>query len=128
MKPAANSIQQPIVSEAKRLNGFKKDTCSVLEGFIQQSSDTSCIVARGTSMLSDGIKEGDILIVDASLQPTTNQLVVATVNGEVAIKRISKYNDKLYLIPENQQFKPLEITPTMKVDVLGVVTYVIHKT
>ncbi|MBC7450208.1 MAG: LexA family transcriptional regulator [Cytophagales bacterium] len=127
MKPASNSIQQPI-AEPTRLKGFKEDTCSVLDGFIQQSSATSCMVAKGASMVSDGIKEGDILIVDASLQPATNQLVVATVNGEISIKRISKYNDKLYLIPENQQFKPLEITPTMKVEVLGVVTYVIHKT
>jgi len=67
------------------------------------------------------------LVVDRSLEPKNNQVVIAIIDGEFTVKRISKYNNKLYLIPENNQFKPIEITDTMDFEVWGVVTFVIHK-
>ena len=62
-----------------------------------------------------------------AIEPGNHQVVIAVVDGEFTVKRISKHGHKLYLIPENDNFKPMEITATMDFKVWGVVTFVIHK-
>jgi DNA polymerase V len=79
-------------------------------------------------MKNAGIFDGDILVVDRSIEPSDNKIVIGVVNGEFTVKRLTKENNKLYLMPENPDFKPLEINESMDVSVWGVVTYTIHKT
>lgn len=82
---------------------------------------------KGLSMSNAGITPGDVLIVDRSLEPSNNRLVVSIINGEFNLKRLSKVDNGLYLLPENGAFKPTKITPEMDFQVWGVVTYVIKK-
>jgi DNA polymerase V len=99
----------------------------IFEYLIQHPTATFYVRVKGNSMINAGIHDGDLLVVDRSLEPKNNQVVIAVIDGEFTVKRISKYNNKLYLIPENNQFKPIEITDTMDFEVWGVVTFVIHK-
>lgn len=99
----------------------------IFEYLIQHPSATFYVRVKGNSMINAAIHDGDLLVVDRSIEPKNNQVVVAIIDGEFTVKRISKYNNKLYLIPENETFKPIEITETMDFEVWGVVTYVIHK-
>lgn len=99
----------------------------IFEYLIQHPSATFYVRVKGNSMINASIHDGDLLVVDRSIEPKNNQVVVAIIDGEFTVKRISKYNNKLYLIPENETFKPIEITETMDFEVWGVVTYVIHK-
>jgi len=99
----------------------------IFEYLIQHPTATFYVRVKGNSMINAGIHDGDLLVVDRSLEPKNNQVVIAIIDGEFTVKRISKYNNKLYLIPENNQFKPIEITDTMDFEVWGVVTFVIHK-
>ncbi|RLD60275.1 MAG: LexA family transcriptional regulator [Bacteroidetes bacterium] len=88
---------------------------------------TFYVKAKGNSMMNIGIFEGDILIVDRSIQPVNNSIVIAVINGEFTVKRINKSDDKFYLIPENDNFSPIEITESMDFKIWGVVTNAIHK-
>ncbi len=77
-------------------------------------------------MLNAGIHSGDILIVDRAIEPTNNKIVVAVVDGEFTVKRIRQINGKVYLVPENSDFNPLELTEEMDCRIWDVVTYAIH--
>jgi DNA polymerase V len=53
--------------------------------------------------------------------------VLAVIDNEFTVKRVNVSDKKLYLMPENENFTPIEITEDMDFKVWGVVTYVIHK-
>jgi DNA polymerase V len=78
-------------------------------------------------MREAGIHSGDVLIVDRALTPGDGSVIIAIVNGELTVKRLSKRQGTLMLMPENQQYPPLAITEATAFEVWGVVTYVIHR-
>lgn len=73
------------------------------------------------------IHTGDILIVDRSMEPIHNRIVVAILNGEFTVKRLYKKDNELMLLPENDAFQPIVITPETDFEVWGVVSWIIHK-
>ena len=95
---------------------------------VHNPSATVCVKAIGESMKDAGIKSGDIMIVDKSLEPKNRSIVLAVIDGEFTVKRVNLNDNELYLIPENSNFSPIKITQEMDFQVWGVVTYVIHKT
>ena len=95
---------------------------------VHNPSATFCVKAIGESMKDAGIKSGDIMIVDKSLEPRNRSIVPAVIDGEFTVKRVNLNDNELYLIPENSNFSPIKITQEMDFQVWGVVTYVIHKT
>ena len=97
------------------------------EYLIKNPSSTFCVRVEGSSMVKAGIHDGDILIVDRSLEPRDKKIVIAVVNGDLTVKRIRKEKGKVYLEPESDEFKPLEISETTDCQVWGVVTHAIHK-
>lgn len=96
------------------------------EYLIKHPSATFFIKVSGDSMIGAGIHSGDLLIVDRSQEPANNKIVIAVLDGEFTVKRIMKKKDKIFLIPENDNFKPIEIKSEMNCEVWGVVTHVIH--
>src|SRR3990172_5986339 len=71
--------------------------------------------------------DGDILVVDRSLEAVSNDIVVAVLNGDLVVKKLEITNDrKIRLIASNSSYTPIEITPDMKVEIWGVVTYSLH--
>ena len=78
-------------------------------------------------MINAGIHNGDILIVDRSLEASDKKIIIAVINGELTVKRIRKKKDTCFLVAENDDFKPLCVTEEMAFQVWGVVTSVIHK-
>ena len=97
------------------------------EYLIKNPPSTFCVRVEGHSMVKAGIHDGDILIVDRSLEPVDKKIVIAVVNGELTVKRIRKVKGKVYLDPESDEFKPIEISETTDCQVWGVVSYAIHK-
>jgi DNA polymerase V len=96
------------------------------EKLIPRPSSTFLVRAEGDSMNGAGIFEGDLLIVDKSITPAHNQIVIAVVNGEFTVKRLLYRFPKTFLQPENPKYKTLEITAEMGFLVWGTVTYAIH--
>ncbi len=93
---------------------------------IKHPAATFFVSVKGDSMVDAGIHSGDILIVDRSLDATDKRVVIAVVDGEFTVKRIRIIDKKVYLLPENSDFSPIEITDSMDFTIWGVVTNVIH--
>ncbi|MBL6657680.1 MAG: translesion error-prone DNA polymerase V autoproteolytic subunit [Flavobacteriales bacterium] len=94
---------------------------------VQHPSATFCVRAIGDSMVDAGIKSSDVMVIDRALTPKNNDIILAVVNGEFTVKRIKKNEDELYLMPANDNYKPMKITEEMNFQVWGVVTFIIHK-
>ncbi len=97
------------------------------EYLIQHPAATFYLRVTGESMLGAGIRPDDILIVDRAVEATNGKIVIAALNGELTVKRLKKQGDKVYLMPANEAFKPIEIKPEMEFHIWGVVTSVIHQ-
>lgn len=80
----------------------------------------------GESMKDEGIYEGDILVVDKGELPKDGKVVIAALNGEMAVKTYREINNKIYLFSANQRFLPIEILPYWEFKIQGVVKHVIH--
>ena len=93
---------------------------------VKHPAATFFVRVEGNSMEGANIFSGDILIVDKSLKPKNNNIVVAVINGEFTVKRIHLQEGKLFLMPENNRFPPLEVKEEMDFQVWGVVAHVIH--
>lgn len=97
------------------------------EYLIQHPAATFFVRVEGNSMVDAGIHSGDILVVDRALEPADGKIIIAAVNGELVVKRIRQTGERLYLVPENPEFRPIEVNPEMDFEVWGVVSYVIHR-
>ena len=96
------------------------------EHLIKHPASSFFVKVKGDSMIGAGINSGDILIVDRSLEPKDKRIVVAVVNGDFTVKRISKIGTKFLLLAENPKYSPIEIKDGMDFEVWGVVVHVIH--
>ena len=113
--------------------GFPSPAEDYIEGrldlnrhLIKHPAATFFVRVAGDSMIGAGIHPGDILVVDRALEPQDSNVVIAVVDGELTVKRISQRHGKLFLVPDNQAYEPLEILEAMEFEVWGVVTSVIH--
>jgi DNA polymerase V len=98
-----------------------------LNDFLVKHPETTFFVrVQGESMTGAAIHSGDILIVDRSLQPWNEAIVVAVLDGEFTVKRMRLDGEKLSLVPENPKFQPLEITQDRSFQIWGVVTGVVR--
>lgn len=82
---------------------------------------------KGDSMINAGIHDGDLLIVDRALDIYDNCVAVCIIDGEFTVKRLKKDSGKVFLVPENEEYKAIEITEFNDFEVWGIVAYVIHK-
>jgi DNA polymerase V len=97
------------------------------EYFIRRPESTFLVRVSGESMKNAGITDGDLLVVEAMELPADGRIVIAVVAGELTVKRIVQKGKKLFLMPENKKFSPIEIKAGMDVEIRGVVKYIIHK-
>jgi len=95
------------------------------ELLIRHPAATFFVRVEGDSMQKE-IHSGDILIVDRSLTPRTGDIVIAALGGEFTVKRIKIEEDVVYLIPDNPNFKPIEVKEDETFEIFGVVTTIIH--
>lgn len=95
------------------------------EFLIKHPEATFFVRVTGDSMVNAGISSGDILIVDRSLEPSNNKIIVAVIDGEITVKRLLKKNSKIFLVPENPKYNPIEIKGEHEFSVWGVVTSII---
>ena len=90
---------------------------------ITNPSGTFFVRVNGDSMSGDGIYNGDLLVVDKSLAPKDNSILVCFIDGDFTLKRVEKREDGYYLLPSNPGFKPIKIDPESDFRLWGVVTY-----
>lgn len=105
---------------------YAENKLDLNEFLIKHPSATFFVKVSGDSMVGAGINSGDLLVVDRAEKPVNNRVVIAVIDGEFTVKRIHKKKEKIFLVPENDEYKPLEVKPEMNCEVWGVVTFVIH--
>ncbi len=97
------------------------------EHLIKHPAATFFVRVSGDSMKRAGIYAEDILIVDRSLEPQNNSIIIAILNGELIVRRLKIHAKRIFLLPENSTYKPVEVTEDEEFRIWGVVTSVIHK-
>lgn len=129
----STTIERPLFL-SKVPAGFPSPADDYLEGkldlnehLIKHKAATFFVRVSGDSMQGAGIHDGDLLIVDRAIEPKDKSVVVAVVNGEFTVKRIKKEKGRVWLMPENEKFQPMEMVEGSHLEVWGVVTNVIHK-
>lgn len=132
---AVAGIKNPIVVTYFNSNvpaGFPSPAADYMEDqidlnklLISHPSATFFIKVKGDSMKDAYIPDGATLIVDKSIKPQNNYIVLAVVNGEFTIKRFIRNSSGIRLMPANEKYKPIPITEGMEFSVWGTVTKII---
>lgn len=86
---------------------------------LRKSDDGFALKVQGDSMVDAGIIEGDYVIVVTNKETVNGDIVVAMLNEEVTVKRFEKKNNKVFLIPENKNYSPIEIENRNDFKILG---------
>ena len=96
------------------------------EGTMAWDGDPACFAlkVRGESMIGAGILDGDKVVVRP--QPTANdgQIVVARIGDEATVKRLSRKNGQVWLLPENDAFEPIDGS---EAELIGIVKAVVRE-
>jgi DNA polymerase V len=78
-------------------------------------------------MKDAGILDGDMLVVDRSLQAADGKIVIALLHGEFTVKTLKMRVGRTYLVPANAGYPVIEVTPEMDCEVWGIVVSVIRE-
>ncbi|MCM1450502.1 MAG: translesion error-prone DNA polymerase V autoproteolytic subunit [Clostridiales bacterium] len=105
---------------------YINETIDLNKDLIRHPASTFYGRVVGDSMIEEGIEEGDILVIDKSLEPENGDLAVCCLDGEFTLKRINITRaGAVYLMPSNHRYKPIEVTPANEFLVWGIVVYTI---
>ncbi len=135
LKPANNGNPQelPFFKEGVSA-GFPSPAEDFIEGslsiddlLIKHPNSTYLLRVVGDSMIRAGIYTGDILVVDRSVEPSENAIVIATIDGEFTVKRLKTISGVPCLVAENANYKPFVLKTGMELVIWGVVVGVIRK-
>ncbi len=94
---------------------------------IKKEATTFIAVTEGFSMIGAGIGHKDLLIIDKSLEPRDGKVAVCVIDGEFILKRLKVTSTGIWLMPENDKFKPLQVTEYNNFEIWGMVTYSIQQ-
>lgn len=94
---------------------------------ITNKETTNLFRMQGDAMQDAGIFDNDILVVDRSLKLVTGKIIVALLNGELLVRRYHQNFSSSFLIPENNRYKPINLSEFSTFEVYGIVTYNIHQ-
>ena len=97
------------------------------EKLIRNKEATFLLSVQGDSMKDVGILDGDILVVDKSIEPQDGKIVIAALDGELTVKRLSMKSTGTWLVPENENYPPILVKESSDIVIWGVVTATISQ-
>jgi DNA polymerase V len=95
--------------------------------YIKNRDFTFFAKVKGHSMKNVGIFDGDLLIIDKSIEPQDNKIAICQVDGDFTVKRIKIDNDTVWLIAENEAYDPIKVTSDNELMIWGIVVASIKK-
>lgn len=104
---------------------FIDETIDLNRHLVAHPASTFYARVVGHSMSGEGIDDGDLLVIDKSLEPTNGDLAVCCLDGEFTLKRLRLDRRGLWLIPSNPEFRPIQVTEDNEFAIWGIVTYTI---
>ena len=130
---AENNLEMPYISSGIKAGfpapaaDFDGSRISIDQVVVKNPTATFYAKANGNSMIGAGIDDGDILVIDKSIEPQDGKIAVCFIDGEFTVKRIKIQENSLLLLPENKLFEPIEVTQENDFIIWGIVTYVVKK-
>ena len=106
---------------------FKEVRISLDNELVKNKEATFYARVSGNSMENAGLSDGDLIVIDRSINPENNKIAVCYIDGDFTVKRIIKKEGQLYLKPENKNYKKIKIKEDDQLMIWGIVTYVIKK-
>jgi len=107
---------------------YMENKLDLNEYLIKHPAATFIVKANGSSMVNADIYSGDLLIVDRSIVPKNNNIVIASIFGDLTVKKVKKKEKSLFLVSANNDYPSIEVKEEMECFIWGVVTYIIHET
>ncbi len=107
---------------------FKEYKISLDKTLVKNKEATFYARVSGQSMIGAGLDDGDLLVVDRSLEPTHKKIAVCFIDGEFTVKRLNVTSEGVFLQPENPAYDPILVTESHNFQIWGIVTHVIKKT
>jgi len=130
LHPARRTLSLPLVGEVRA--GFPspaeeelRDTISLDEYLIARPESSFLLEVSGDSMIGEGIKPGDLVIVEKGREPRNGDVIIAQVDGEWTMKYFRKKRGGVVLESANPNYPP--IRPQRELTVGGVITAVVRK-
>jgi DNA polymerase V len=113
--------------------GFPSPAESYIEGhldlnryLIKHPVATFYVRVSGDSMMGAGINAGSILVVDRHVEAEDGDIVIARINDELCVKRLRVRRGRIWLMPENDNYQPIEVIESMDFEVWGRVMHAIR--
>lgn len=108
---------------------YMSESIDLNRELVRHPATTFYARAVGDSMKGRGIDDGDLLVIDKSLEPRDGDIVVAFVDGEFTLKtvRLEPDGSCLWLMPANDDYSPIKVTEGNNFIVWGVLTYNIKR-
>ena len=136
MKPYAiedsNTIEVDMLGEVRA--GFPspadeepREKLDLIKLLVRHPASTFFFRVGGTSMIDAEMDEGDIIIVDRSIELYNGCSAVCFIDGEFTVKRVERHSDHTMLIAANPKFEPIRISADNEFAIWGVVTYIIKR-
>jgi len=130
LKPLRRSFSLPLVGEIQA--GFPspaeeelRDIISLDEYLVTRPASSFILRVSGDSMIGEGIKPGDLVIVEKGREPKNGDVILAQVDGEWTMKYFMKRGSRIVLESANEKYPP--IRPKEELKLGGIVTAVIRK-
>jgi len=129
---ASERLKIPLLSDSisagfpSPADDYTEENIDLNEHLISNPFSTFFLRVKGDSMINAGIKDKDLIIVDKSLIAKPGNIIIAMIDGEFTIKRLSIKNDELYLKAENHNYPDFRFKNHIDVQIWGVVIYSIH--
>ena len=97
------------------------------ELLVKREAATFYVRVKGDSMVGAGIQEGDILVVDRSIEPADGKIVIAVVDGVLTVKELSMKSGGIKLLPCNDAYPPIALSGESELVIWGVVIAVVRQ-
>lgn len=126
---AATAVTIPlagVVAAGRPIEAIEQQETLEVPASLLRGGDNFALRVRGESMIEDGIRDGDIVVVRKQPVAESGQTVVAMIDGEATVKRFFKRRDSVELHPANATMEPIVVSVGRGFQVLGVVVGLIR--
>lgn len=102
---------------------FIELTIDLNKHLIKHKESTYFAKVKGHSMKDAGIFDGDLLVIDKSLPPQDGKIAICQIDGEFTVKRIKIEKNVVWLVAENEEYKPIKVTEENELMIWGIVLH-----
>ena len=107
--------------------GAFADSVDLNHELINNPAATFCARVIGDSMVDSGINEGDMLIIDRSIEPRNGDIAVCFIDGDFTVKRLLINDDGISMVPANRKYPVIKVPEDSNFIIWGIVSHIIKK-